>query len=109
MKEIKKEQLQYYCNSIGELHECGRRMLSSVDELPQQDSYNCSSVHTRSFGQASGVFAAILYFWINSPASSCALNMTMTIVKGTASLSSMMRSILCCSVTVRAWKSSPTK
>lgn len=35
MKEIKKEQLQYYCNSIGELHECGRRMLSSVDELPQ--------------------------------------------------------------------------
>ena len=33
MKEIKKEQLQYYCNSIGELHECGRRMLSSVDAV----------------------------------------------------------------------------
>ena len=102
MKEIKKEQLQYYCNSIGELHECGRRMLSSVDELPQ--------LLQRPYQEFwSGVFAAILYFWINSPASSCALNMTMTIVKGTASLSSMMRSILCCSVTVRAWKSSPTK
>lgn len=35
MKEIKKEQLQYYCNCIGELHECGRRMLNNVDELPQ--------------------------------------------------------------------------
>lgn len=35
MQEIKSEQLQYYCNSIGEIHECGKRMLDSVDELPQ--------------------------------------------------------------------------
>lgn len=35
MREIKSEQLQHYCNSIGEIHECGKRMLDSVDELPQ--------------------------------------------------------------------------
>lgn len=35
MREIKDSQLQYYCNGIGELHECGKRMLDSVEELPQ--------------------------------------------------------------------------
>lgn len=35
MREIKNEQLQHYCNGIGEIHECGKRMLDSVDELPQ--------------------------------------------------------------------------
>ena len=34
MREIKNEALQYYCNGIGEIHECGKRMLDSVDELP---------------------------------------------------------------------------
>ena len=34
MKEIKSNQLQYYCNSIGEIHECGKRMLDNADELP---------------------------------------------------------------------------
>ena len=35
MREIKNSQLQYYCNGVGEIHECGKRMLDSVDELPQ--------------------------------------------------------------------------
>ena len=35
MREIKNSQLQYYCTAIGEIHECGKRMLDSVDELPQ--------------------------------------------------------------------------
>lgn len=34
MKEIKSNQLQYYCNNIGEIHEGGKRMLDNVDELP---------------------------------------------------------------------------
>ncbi|RKI66744.1 hypothetical protein D7V91_11620 [bacterium 1xD42-67] len=34
MREIKSKELQYYCNSIGEIHECGKRMLDRVDELP---------------------------------------------------------------------------
>lgn len=34
MKEIKSNQLRYYCNSIGEIHECGKRMLGNADELP---------------------------------------------------------------------------
>lgn len=34
MQEIKEERLQYYCNAVGELHECGKRMLDSVEELP---------------------------------------------------------------------------
>jgi hypothetical protein len=35
MREIKDSQLQYFCNGIGELHECGKRVLDSVEELPQ--------------------------------------------------------------------------
>ena len=34
MKEIKSNQLRYYCNSTGEIHEYGKRMLDNVDELP---------------------------------------------------------------------------
>ena len=39
MQEIKSKQLQYYCNCIGEIHKCGKRMLDSVDELPQPLQY----------------------------------------------------------------------
>ena len=39
MQEIKSKQLQYYCNCVGEIHKCGKRMLDSVDELPQPLQY----------------------------------------------------------------------